>query len=164
VQELYTLPRMQRLDGVLENAEGRNHTDESHAVRRLPGRKSLCPMPKSQDIQEEKNMMSQPEMVSLALKFGTKEKAREIVDVQVKEMVDVLNYDEAEARRVTLVNIGYYTGYLDHETADRIMDLFETEHPVFGRTHPTPQEAFRLGRELGEKAKRRALAKERTEG
>jgi hypothetical protein len=104
-------------------------------------------------------MMTQPEMVKLALQFGTKEKAREIVEVQVKEMVDTLHYDEAEARRVTLVNIGYYSGYLDHETADKIMDLFETEHPVFGREHPTPQEAFRLGRELGEKMRRRELAK-----
>jgi hypothetical protein len=117
-------------------------------------------MPKSQDIQEEKNMMTQPEMIKLALRYDTKEKARELVDMQVKEMVDTLHYDEAEARRITLVNIGYYTGYLDHETADRLMDLFETEHPVFGRTHPTPQEAFRLGRELGEKGRRRALAKE----
>jgi hypothetical protein len=120
-------------------------------------------MPKSEGIQEEKNMMTQPEMISLALKFDTREKAREIVDVQVKEMVDALHYDAAEARRITLANIGYYTGYLDRETADKIMDLFETEHPVFGREHPTPQEAFRLGRELGEKAKRRALdQKERT--
>lgn len=99
-------------------------------------------------------MMTQPDMVRLALKYGTKEKAREIVDVQVKEMVDALGYAEAEARRITLVNIGYYTGYLDHETADKLMDLFETEHPVFGREHPTPQEAFRLGRELGEKMKK----------
>lgn len=105
-------------------------------------------------------MMTQPEMIKLALRYDTKEKARELVDMQVKEMVDTLHYDEAEARRITLVNIGYYTGYLDHETADRLMDLFETEHPVFGRTHPTPQEAFRLGRELGEKGRRRALAKE----
>lgn len=106
-------------------------------------------------------MMSHSDMVKLALHFGTKDKAREIVEAQVREMVDVLGYTEVEARRLTLINIGYYSGYFDHETADRIMDLFETEHPVFGRTHPTPQEAFRLGRELGER--RRTLEqKERT--
>jgi hypothetical protein len=116
-------------------------------------------MPKRTAIQKEKTMMTQSQMVSLALRFGTKEKARELVDIQVKEMVTVLHYEEAEACRITLVNIGYYCGYLDHETADKIMDLFETEHPVFGREHPTPQEAFRLGRELGEKMRRRALAK-----
>lgn len=102
-------------------------------------------------------MKSIPDMIKLALMTGTKECAHQIVKDQIDEMVAVLDYDEAEARRVTLVNIGYYTGYMDHETADRIMDLFETEHPIFGRTHPTPQEAFRLGRELGEQMKRRTI-------
>jgi ferric iron reductase protein FhuF len=106
-------------------------------------------------------MMTQAEMIKLALKAGTKERARELVDQQVSEMVDVLQYAEPEARRITLVNIGYYTGYLDHETADKIMDLFETEHPIFGRTHPSPEEAFRLGRELGERMKQREIEKEK---
>lgn len=99
-------------------------------------------------------MKSIAEIVSFALKDGTKEKAQQLVQWKVNEMVDLLDYTEDEARRITLINIGYYSGYYDHETADRIMDLFETEHPVFGRTHPTPQEAFRLGRELGEKMKK----------
>lgn len=97
--------------------------------------------------------MTQREMIEDALHNGTRERARQLVDLQVAEMIDVLGYDEAEARRVTLVNIGYYCGYLSNETADKVMDLFETEHPVFGRTHPTPEEAFRLGRELGERMK-----------
>jgi hypothetical protein len=102
-------------------------------------------------------MMSMPEMIKLALKAGTKEQSSQLVEAHVAEMTLLLDYDEAEARRVTLVNIGYYTGYLDHETADKVMELFETEHPIFGRTHPTPEEAFRLGRELGEQMKRRTL-------
>jgi hypothetical protein len=106
-------------------------------------------------------MMTQPEIVKLALKDGTKERARELVDQQVREMVDVLQYAEPEARRITLVNIGYYSGYFDNETADKIMDLFETEHPIFGRTHPTPEEALRLGRELGQRMKQREIEKEK---
>jgi hypothetical protein len=114
-------------------------------------------MPKSEGIQEEKNMMSVAEMVSLALKDGTKEKAQQIVQWRVDEMVKLLDYEANEARQLTLRGIGYYTGYMDNETADEVMDLFETEHPVFGRTHPTPEEAFRLGRELGEKMKKETL-------
>lgn len=114
-------------------------------------------MPKSEGIQKDEEMMNTPEMIGLALKAGTKEKAREIVQWKVNEMVDLLEYTAEEARRITLINIGYYTGYMDHEIADKVMDLFETEHPVFGRTHPTPEEAFRLGRELGEQMKRREL-------
>jgi hypothetical protein len=31
--------------------------------------------------------------------------------------------------------------------ADKTMTLFNTEHPLWGRTHPTPEEAMRLGEE-----------------
>jgi hypothetical protein len=102
-------------------------------------------------------MMTMPEIIKLALADGTKERASALVEAQVDEMVKMLDYDPAEARRITLVNIGYYTGYLDCTTADKIMELFETEHPVFGRTHPTPTEAFRLGMELGEQMRRRTI-------
>lgn len=44
-----------------------------------------------------------------------------------------------------LSNVGYFAGYYDRETADRIYDAFETAHPIFGRTHPSPDEAFKLG-------------------
>jgi hypothetical protein len=151
------MPRLQRTHGVLANARGEIAAHGCHARPGVQGRESLCNLPKSGAIQEEQNMMTQPEIIKLALRGGTKEGARRLVQQQVDEMVKVLSYDEAEARRVTLVNIGYYTGYLDHDTADRIMELFDTEHPIFGRTHPTPEEAFRLGRELGEQMKRRTL-------
>lgn len=114
-------------------------------------------MPKSEGIQKEENMMSIAEMISLALKDGTKERAQQIVQQRVDEMVKLLGYEASKARKITLANIGYHTGYLDDETADKVMDLFETEHPVFGRTHPTPAEAFRLGWELGEKRKKETL-------
>ena len=86
----------------------------------------------------------------------TRKNARAIVKEQVEEMVKVLEYDPAEARRIVLQNIGYYCGYYPAEFADRVYELFDTEHPIFGRTHPTPEEAFRLGQEWGQRSKEKA--------
>ena len=92
-------------------------------------------------------MMSISEMIALSLRLGTKEDAKKLVDQRVQEMVSILGYDADQARRTTLQNIGYYTTYIDNESADKVMDLFETEHPYFGRRHPTGEEAWRLSRE-----------------
>jgi hypothetical protein len=100
-------------------------------------------------------MMSIPGMIRLALIKGTKEDAKKIVDQQVEEMVSVLEYEPEKARVIVLRNIGYYTGYLDHETADRVMELFDTEHPYFGRKHPSPEEILKMGMELGRKQRSR---------
>jgi hypothetical protein len=134
--------------------------EPAHGPDAQPGfksRESLRNVSRGRAIQKEESMKTIADMIKLALMTRTRECAQQIVKDQVSEMVEILGYTEAEARRLTLINIGYYTGYLDHETADTVMELFETEHPVFGRTHPTPQEAFRLGKELGEQMKRRTL-------
>jgi ferric iron reductase protein FhuF len=96
-------------------------------------------------------MMSLPEIIKYALKGGTKERAKELVDQQVDEMVSILHYDADMARGIVLHNIGYYTGYLDHETADKVMELFNTEHPYFGRKHPSHEEIVKMVMELGRK-------------
>jgi len=41
-------------------------------------------------------------------------------------------------------------GYYDGSVRDKVRDLFGALHPIFGDHRPTPQEAFRLGFELGE--------------
>ena len=86
----------------------------------------------------------------------TGKNAKAIVKEQVEEMVKVLEYDPAEARRIVLQNIGYYCGYYPADFADRVYELFDTEHPIFGRKHPTPEEAFRLGQEWGQRSKEKA--------
>jgi len=78
-------------------------------------------------------------------------KARALVDENVKQMVEILHYSEAEARDFQLRAIGYHTGYLDPASADRIMELFNTEHPIYGREHPTPDEIIRTLRHTKER-------------
>jgi dihydroxyacid dehydratase/phosphogluconate dehydratase len=51
-------------------------------------------------------------------------------------------------------NVGYISGYFDRPTMNRIQEWFGVHHPVFGRTNPTPAEALRIGREMGERARR----------
>ena len=86
----------------------------------------------------------------------TKANAEAIVKEQVDEMVKVLEYNRAEAKKIVLANIGYYCGYYPAELADKVYEMFDTEHPVFGKTHPTPEEALRLGYEWGRRAKEKA--------
>lgn len=53
-------------------------------------------------------------------------------------------------------NIGYLTGYFDFKTAERIRDLLDVSHPIFGRRNPTAEEALNKGLELGRAAKEKA--------
>jgi len=65
----------------------------------------------------------------------------------------VCGQDETEARRIQLVNIGYYAGYYDFGTRQRMQALFGAVHPVFGETLPTSEEAFQAGLDYGKKTK-----------
>ena len=83
----------------------------------------------------------------------TKEQAAALVAEEVAEMVAHYELSEEEARKRLLGNIGYVTGYLSHKQADNVMELFDTEHPFFGRQHPTAEEALRMGYEYAQRKK-----------
>lgn len=55
-----------------------------------------------------------------------------------------------EAERIERCNLGYYAGYYDHETRCRVERLYDAEHPIFGHTAPTPEQALEAGRQLAE--------------
>lgn len=102
-------------------------------------------------------MRSQIEIMNRAkAETFTKADAQAIVKEQVDEMVNVLGYTEAEARRITLANIGYITGYYPAELADKVFELFETEHPYFGKKHPTPEEISKMVIEHGRRIREQA--------
>ncbi len=46
-------------------------------------------------------------------------------------------------------NLGYLTGYCGATEMGRLQDLFEVGHPIFGRSTPTPEEAFTAGKTIG---------------
>jgi hypothetical protein len=53
-----------------------------------------------------------------------------------------------DAENVERSNLGYFAGYYNAETMERVNRLFKTTHPIFGGTIPTPEEAFEAGRQL----------------
>jgi hypothetical protein len=56
-----------------------------------------------------------------------------------------------EAEEVERCNIGYFAGYYDQATRERVEELFDCQHPVFGsaKDHEvTPQEAFWKGKKM----------------
>jgi len=86
----------------------------------------------------------------------TKQQAAALVAEEVAAMVEFYKISAEEARKTLLEHIGHVTGYLSHKQADNIMELFDTAHPVFGRQHPSAEEAYRMGHEYAER-KRRTL-------
>lgn len=63
-----------------------------------------------------------------------------------------------EAERIERANLGYFAGYYDAETRERVERLFRCAHPIFGAIAeggaPTPEEALELGIRFGEAMKR----------
>jgi hypothetical protein len=61
--------------------------------------------------------------------------------------------DGKSAEEIALDNLGYYAGYYDNETRERVERLFKCQHPVFGSIAengaPTAEEAFAAGMRLG---------------
>lgn len=56
--------------------------------------------------------------------------------------------DGLSAEQIARTNIGYFAGYYDRETRERVGRLFACEHPVFGKAAvsvPTPEQAFEAG-------------------
>lgn len=41
-------------------------------------------------------------------------------------------HTQAEAEAVERSNLGYFAGYYDHETRERVERLFRCSHPIFG--------------------------------
>ena len=58
-------------------------------------------------------------------------------------------------------NIGYMSGYYDDETMAKIQDWFQTSHPIFGRSKPTPEQAFEAGKKWGESVRAKEQERQR---
>ena len=111
--------------------------------------------PKAQQFRRNKKAMrSLFEILRLVVDgvITTKEEAAALVDEEVKEAVAAQHITAEDARKNLLASIGYASGYYSYKTADRLLELFDTEHPVFGKTHPTAEEALRMGMEYGKRS------------
>lgn len=79
--------------------------------------------------------------------IATKDDAAAVLEDEAREYADVLKLSQAEASKMLRENIGYCAYYYTQAQAERILDLFDAEHPIFGRSWPTPEDAVRLSHE-----------------
>jgi hypothetical protein len=62
------------------------------------------------------------------------EKYGPAMQVQTKEEAAAY-FEECVEHTMEWQPIGYYAGYYDKETYDRVMELFDTNHPIFGKAY-----------------------------
>lgn len=60
--------------------------------------------------------------------------------------------DGVSAAQIAATNLGYFAGYYDNETRERVERLFKCSHPIFGSIAkvgaPTAEEAFEAGKRM----------------
>lgn len=82
----------------------------------------------------------------------TEEEASAFVQKETDEVLKLRpELVREQARRIVMENIGYLTGYMDRDEADRLLRLFATRHPFLGGPGewPTdPEDVFALGKKV----------------
>lgn len=67
-----------------------------------------------------------------AMKIADQEEADWYFELCVEHCMSFGN-DRQKAEEIERGNIGYYAGYFDSETQQRVQKLFGAIHPIFGR-------------------------------
>jgi hypothetical protein len=84
-----------------------------------------------------------------AMKLTDEQEAKEYFDLCVQHCMSFGKTLE-EAESIERQNLGYWAGYYDNETRERVERLFGAEHPIFGSVSNviTAEKAFELGKNL----------------
>lgn len=88
-------------------------------------------------------------------KVKTKEQADVWFEIIVKHNMTHSDppHSREQAEDIERQNIGYFAGYYDSDVAQRVYQLFNCEHPIFGKIQPTPEQSLKAGMLLGETMK-----------
>lgn len=88
-----------------------------------------------------------------AMKVQTKTAAKHYFRRLVKHSMHWFGMGRKAAVELEKTNLGYFAGYYDAETRERVERLFECQHPYFGaiakKGSPDPETAFNIGRSIG---------------
>ena len=87
--------------------------------------------------------MTYGEAYGPAMGITQQEKAAEYLEALILRHMRLLGCGREEATRIEKTNLGYWAGYYDKETAQRVYQLFSCQHPIFGTSWPSPKEAFK---------------------
>lgn len=108
---------------------------------------------------EGKRSLTYGECLEPAMKINDRADAKQYLQAYIAYIQGWLDEeprsDGMPAEQMAKSNLGYYAGYYDTETRLRVEELFECSHPIFGKAStgiPMPEEAFGMGRKIGQKA------------
>lgn len=89
-------------------------------------------------------------------KSGDTEKAERYFNALVDHVKEnsTEDLDLRGAIKIVHSNIGYWAGYFEKGTIEKVYEVYGSSHPVFGTSHPTSSEAFKMGLELGKSLKK----------
>jgi hypothetical protein len=88
------------------------------------------------------------------MEINEPEEAEKYFEAYVAWLMKRWNIAREEAEANARSNLGYFAGYYDRETMERVARLFGAEHPIFGGAKAvSAEEAFQLGLEQGRAAK-----------
>ncbi len=85
-----------------------------------------------------------------AMNMDNKEQANEYFELLVEHTMGFGSSRE-EAEGIEKQNLGYYAGYHDNKTRQRVEKLFNCKHPIFGKATDkpiSPKVAFGIGKKL----------------
>lgn len=83
-----------------------------------------------------KDKITMGEKYGPAMEMNEEAPARAYFEELVEHTMRVLKVGRPEAERTERSNLGYYAGYYDEETRQRVERLFRCAHPVFGKVTP----------------------------
>lgn len=105
---------------------------------------------------ENKETLTYGECLSPAMKITDADDAQQYLRAYIAYTQKHLDKEPREnsktAEQICKINLGYFAGYYDNETRERVEKLFCCSHPIFGSISngsPTAEEAFEKGKALG---------------
>ena len=108
---------------------------------------------------ENKEVLTFKETLAPAMEITDREDARQYLRDYIAYIQRALDREPREdgmtAEQIARVNLGYYAGYYDREIRARVEELFECEHPHFGKAVSNPistEDIFVMGLALGKRA------------
>jgi hypothetical protein len=101
---------------------------------------------------ENKKTLTYGDCLHPAMKITDEADAQQYLADYVAYIGDKPRKEGLPAEQIALNNLGYFAGYYDNETRERVERLFKCSHPIFGsiakRGAPTAEEAFEAGKRM----------------
>ncbi len=105
---------------------------------------------------ENKELLTFGECLDPAMEITDQDEANKYLEDFI---LYTMKYVGKEAERICKINLGFWAGYFDKETRDRVQLLFKCEHPIFGVADFTALEILEMGIKEGERIKKKFRAR-----